>query len=50
VQTSSADDGLLTTIGGNGLTKISTTTDENNNNNKNMTLNASENCNETTRK
>jgi hypothetical protein len=45
VQTSSADDGLSTTIGGNGLTKISTVTDENNNNNnnKNVTLNASEN-------
>jgi hypothetical protein len=44
VQTNSADDGLSTTGGGIGLTKISTTTDENNNNNKKIvTLNASEN-------
>jgi plastocyanin len=43
VQTNSADDGLSTTGGGNGLTKISTTTDKNNNNKENVTLNASEN-------
>jgi hypothetical protein len=45
VQTDSADDGLSTTGGGIGLTKISATTDEKNNNNskKIVTLNASEN-------
>ena len=43
VQTSSVDDGLSTTIGGNGLTKISTTTADENNNKENVTLNASEN-------